>query len=65
MAGASDDHNRIAGKQELTVLRRGRSQAWQAEVIEGPSGVLKLPEIKVEIPLARIYERTAISRSKR
>ena len=45
-------------KHELTVLRRGRSGTWRSEVIEGRNSVLKLPEIKAAIPLARIYERT-------
>ena len=46
-------------KRELTVLRRGRIGPWVAEVIAGRNAVLKLPEIKVELPVARIYERTA------
>jgi Uma2 family endonuclease len=45
----------------LTVLRRGRSNSWQEQVIEGLDGTLNLPEIKVEIPLTRIYERTPLS----
>lgn len=49
-------------KLELTVLRRGRSGPWKAESVSGRSAKLKLPEIKVEIPLARIYERTAAVR---
>ena len=46
---------------ELTVLRRGRSNSWREQVIKGLKGTLKLPEIKTEIPLARIYERTRLS----
>lgn len=46
-------------KRELTVLRRGRGGSWRSEVIEGRNAVLKLPELRLEIPLARIYERTA------
>ena len=34
---------------------------WQSEVIEGPGSILKLPGIGVEIPLERIYERTAVA----
>ena len=49
-------------KPELTVLRRSRSAPWAAEVVEGRKSILKLPEIKAEIPLARIYERTAAAR---
>ena len=54
----------IVAQQErrLTVLRRGRTGPWKAEVVEGRGGVLKLPEIKVEIPLTRIYERTQAGR---
>lgn len=48
-------------KPELTVLRRGRPGPWVAEVVTGKTAILKLPEIKVEIPLAQIYERTAIA----
>jgi len=51
-------------KRELTVLRRGRPGPWIAEVLKGPDSILKLPEIRVEIPLARIYERTIVSRTK-
>jgi len=45
-------------KGEVTVLRRGRPGPWIAEVVKGRDSILKLPEIQVEIPLARIYERT-------
>jgi len=51
-------------KPELTVLRRSRPGPWTAQVISGRSATLKLPEIKVQIPLARIYERTALARTK-
>jgi Uma2 family endonuclease len=50
-------------KRELTVLRRGRTGPWKEQVVSGRNGLLKLPELKVEIPLARIYERTAAARS--
>ncbi len=49
-------------ERRLTVLRRGRTGPWKTEVVEGRNAVLKLPEIKVEIPLARIYERTEAGR---
>jgi Uma2 family endonuclease len=49
-------------KHELTVLRRGRPGPWVAEVLAGKGAVLELPEIKVEIPFSRIYERTAAAR---
>jgi len=45
-------------KPQLTVLRRGRTGPWSTEVLEGRSAILKLPELKLEIPLNRIYERT-------
>jgi Uma2 family endonuclease len=50
--------------RELTVLRRGRGESWIAAVVSGAKAVLRLPEIKVEIPLARLYERTNASRAK-
>jgi Uma2 family endonuclease len=50
-------------KQQLTVLRRRRAGHWKAEIVEGRNAVLKLPELKVEIPLARIYERTTAGRA--
>jgi Uma2 family endonuclease len=50
-------------KRELTLLRRGRAGSWRSEVIEGRNAVLKLPELRVEIPLTRIYERTAPARA--
>ena len=50
--------------RELTLLRRGRPGPWIAEVVKGRASMLKLPEMQVEIPLPRIYERTAASRTK-
>jgi len=49
-------------KQQLTVLRRARTAPWKSEIVEGKNAVLKLPELKLEIPLARIYERTTAAR---
>jgi Uma2 family endonuclease len=48
-------------RPRLTVLQRAES-GWRKEIIEGPAGVLKLPGLGVELPLARIYERTALAR---
>jgi len=50
--------------REVTVLRRGRPGPWVTTVIKNISSVLKLPEIQVEIPLARIYERTKAPRAR-
>jgi Uma2 family endonuclease len=55
----------VQQERRVTVLRRGRTGPWKAEVVEEQGGVLKLPEIKVEIPLARIYERTRAGRRAR
>jgi Uma2 family endonuclease len=52
-------------KAEVTVLRRSRAGLWKEEVLAGRNAVLKLPELKVEIPLARIYERTTAGRRTR
>jgi Uma2 family endonuclease len=49
-------------KPELTVLRRGRPGPWVAEVVTGKTAILKLPEIKIALPLARIFERTTVAR---
>jgi len=51
-------------KSELTILRRGKRGQWVSQVLSGSDSVLKLPEVKVEIPLARIYERTRVARGK-
>lgn len=51
-------------KSELTILRRGKRGQWVGEVLSGRDSVLKLPEVKVEIPLTRIYERTRVARAK-
>src|SRR5260370_25838119 len=48
-------------KCELTILRRARPGPWSAEVFKGRDAILKLSEIKVEIPIVRIYERTTIA----
>jgi len=51
-------------KRELTVFRRARPGPWAATVVSGTTSKLKLPEIRVEIPLALIYERTTLARRK-
>ena len=47
-------------RMAATILRRAEP-GWQSEVIEKPGSMLKLPGIGVEIPLERIYERTAVA----
>ena len=49
-------------RPEVTILRRAPAGSWVTEVVAGRGSLLRLPEIKVAIPLARIYERTAASR---
>ena len=51
-------------KCEVTVLRRGRRGPWIPQVLNDPGAGLKLSEIQVDIPLTRIYERTAVLRQK-
>lgn len=48
-------------RMAVTILRRA-DQGWQNEVLEGPNATLRLPSIGVEIPLERIYERTAAAK---
>jgi len=50
------EQERMAG----TILRR-TEPGWPSDVIEAPGAILKLPGIGVEIPLERIYERTAVA----
>jgi ATP-binding cassette subfamily F protein uup len=47
-----------AAGRVATVLRRAEP-GWQSETLEGPGAVLKLSSLGVELPLARLYERTA------
>ena len=47
-------------RMAATILRR-TEPGWQSDVLEGPGSILKLPAISVEIPLERIYERTAVA----
>ena len=50
-------------RMAATILRR-TEPGWQSDVIEGRGSILKLPGIGVEIPLERIYERTAVAGAK-
>jgi Uma2 family endonuclease len=45
-------------RMALTVLRRAEV-GWQAERLQGPAALFRVPSIGIEIPLERIYERTA------
>jgi len=45
---------------EATVLRKTSEGAWTTEILRVRDTVLKLPEISVEIPFDRIYERTSL-----
>lgn len=45
---------------EAAMLRKTSKGTWSTTVIRGLDGLLKLPEIAVEIPFQRIYERTAL-----
>ena len=47
-------------RMAATILRR-TEPGWQSEVIEKRGSILKLPGLGVEIPLERIYERTAVA----
>ncbi len=47
-------------RMAATILRQ-TEPGWQSHVIEGRGLILKLPGIGVEIPLERIYERTAVA----
>ena len=47
-------------RMAATILRR-TEPGWQSDAIEGRGSILKLPGIGVEIPLERIYERTAVA----
>ena len=49
-------------RMAVTALRR-TEPGWRSEVLEGREAVLRLPGLGVEIPLERIYERTAAVRS--
>lgn len=46
----------------VTVMRRAEP-GWTTEILKGRKAVLKLPNIGVEIPLERIYERTTLLES--
>src|SRR5437667_6360776 len=51
-------------KPEITILRRVKRGYSREEVVSGRDCGLKLPEIKISIPLARIYQPTARAATK-
>ena len=53
----------ILEQDEIQVtLMRPAASGWKTEILRGPGATLSLPDLKIEIPLARIYERTALAR---
>jgi Uma2 family endonuclease len=46
---------------QATVMRPGPS-GWKTEMLCGLDAMLTFPDLKIEIPLSRIYERTALAR---
>ncbi len=48
---------RIEQSKPEIIIERRTIGGWEAEVISGIDGILRLPEIDVEIPLAELYER--------
>jgi Uma2 family endonuclease len=46
---------------QATVMRPAAS-GWETEILRGPDAILTFSDLKIEIPLARIYERTALIR---
>jgi Uma2 family endonuclease len=64
-------YREIPGIKSYIILEQDRIQAtllrpapsgWKTEIIRGADAMLTLPDLKIEIPLARIYERTALAR---
>lgn len=49
-------------RPEVIVYRRTPEDAWSTETLRGLNSTLLLPEIAVEIPFTRIFERTALAR---
>lgn len=47
----------------VTVLRQAET-GWKTETIQGLNGILRLPTIGIEMPLAEIYRQTAVADSK-
>ena len=47
-------------RMAATILHRAE-EGWGSESVEGREAVLKIPKLNVEIPFARIYERTRLS----
>jgi Uma2 family endonuclease len=50
-------------RPSVTVLRQAET-GWKTEAVQGLNGILRLPTIGVEMPLAEIYRQTAIAASK-
>ena len=48
---------RIEQSKPEIIIERRIVGGWEVEVISGLDGILRLPEIAVEIPLAELYER--------
>lgn len=48
---------RIEQSKPEIIIERRIVGGWEVELISGLDGILRLPEIAVEIPLAELYER--------
>jgi Uma2 family endonuclease len=48
--------------QIQATMMRPATEGWKTEIIRGGEALLKLPDLNIEIPLARIYERTEVAR---
>lgn len=51
-------------RMAVTILHRAEV-GWRKEIVEGANAILKLPSLGLEIPLERIYERTAVDAAMR
>ena len=49
-------------EQMRATIMRPAAAGWTLDIILGSDTTLSLPELQFEIPLARIYERTALAR---
>lgn len=47
--------------QIQATMMRPATEGWKTEIIRGGEALLKLPDLKIEISLARIYERTEMA----
>jgi len=52
----------IEQERMAATIFRSAEIGWDSATIEGPGALLTFPEIGIELPLERIYERTAISK---